>query len=365
MTSPTTSAMKKATIQYVEGSTNFEQSLDVYAPTIEIPSDAPIVVLVVGSGWLGHRAFVSRPFSFQNSAGPLTIASLGCVCVCVRHRGAFIQPPPLLLAASGLLMQWLMLSSLSMLMLTLLLWATWVLLAHGAATPDEMLDDVARALCWVHRERSTLSSSSKPKLIVGGYSSGGHVAMSLLQRPDKLSQWNLPQRAAGFDGVLHVSGVFATRSGSPLPSNRLAHFQTWLVTGGVFGFGDGRGALPSPLHTLSASPASMLGPQSWAAVPHLLVHCEHEAFGLSLVESALGHLLSTSYFASQLRRRGVCVRTESVQRTSHWTILGSESLREALRRAMIEEKWPKPESEPKGRSSATKGSRRRKSSKSK
>ena len=32
--------------------------------------------------------------SWWNSSGPLAIARAGCVCVCIRHRGAFLQPPP-------------------------------------------------------------------------------------------------------------------------------------------------------------------------------------------------------------------------------------------------------------------------------
>ena len=40
------------------------------------------------------------------------------------------------------------------------------------------------------------------------------------------------------------------------------------------------------------------------AVPHLLVHCHHEAFGLPLFEPALSHLLCTPQFAPALRAAG-------------------------------------------------------------
>ena len=49
----------------------------------------PVVVLVVGSGWLGHRNFIYAPTSWWNSSGAKNFARLGYTCVCVRHRGAF------------------------------------------------------------------------------------------------------------------------------------------------------------------------------------------------------------------------------------------------------------------------------------
>jgi len=78
-----------------------------------------------------------------------------------------------------------------------------------------MMDDVAQALVWVRSHRAELAPPDA-KLIIGGYSSGGHVAVSLLQRPDKLAHFGLPP-AAGCDGILLLSGVLATRAGPLLP----------------------------------------------------------------------------------------------------------------------------------------------------
>ena len=158
----------------------------------------------------------------------------------------------------------------------------------------------------------------------------GHVLTSLLQRPDKLKQWGLPERAAGFDGVLFLSGVFGGRSGVPLPP----YLPASLVTKGLdrvcFG-ADGGDALPSPVHTAELSPK----------VPHLLVHCPHEVFGIPLVEPALSHLLCTEAFATALHKCGVPLRLEAVS-SDHWNVLGSQALRATLRKALIEDGWPAP-----------------------
>ena len=84
-------------------STLFEQSLDVYRPSPEAVAarrralktsdgaatngagdgEPPVVALVVGSAWLGHRLFVYGGTSWWNSSGPRAVAELGYVCVCV------------------------------------------------------------------------------------------------------------------------------------------------------------------------------------------------------------------------------------------------------------------------------------------
>ena len=41
---------------------NFEQTLDIYTP-VKPEADAPLVVLVVGSAWLGHSQLIVRLLS--------------------------------------------------------------------------------------------------------------------------------------------------------------------------------------------------------------------------------------------------------------------------------------------------------------
>ena len=67
---------------YYTPSRRFEQSLDVYKPAGTGTPTAPLVVLVVGSAWLGHRWSIYAGTSWWNSSGPKTIAKVGAVCVC-------------------------------------------------------------------------------------------------------------------------------------------------------------------------------------------------------------------------------------------------------------------------------------------
>ena len=327
---PTPKTMSHVRTTHAYGSrSGFESTLDVYTPTTPTPN-APLVVLVVGSAWLGHRSIIYTGTSWWNSAGPLNVCSLGCVCVAIRHRGAFISAPPAFAAIAITAMAFFLLGKAYALGLLSIL-IVWLLAARGAASHDQMLDDVAEALVWVRTNRAKLTApGTEPakRALVGGYSSGGHCAACLLQRPDKLKQWGLPERAAGFDGVLFLSGVFGGRSGVPLPP----YLPASLVTKGLaricFGV-DGADALPSPVHTPESSPK----------VPHLLVHCPHEVFGTPLVEPALSHLLCTEAFATALRKCGVPIRLEAVG-SDHWNVLSSQALRATLRKALIEDGWP-------------------------
>ena len=207
--------MPKRTVFYAPPSQHFERSLDVYSPTSSPGTDhtPPLVIMVVGSGWIGHRAGIYRVFDWWNAAGPATVASVGCTCVCVRHRGAFPRPPPAAIAFA-LACAAALAGCFPRSVCVLLLYGAWLLAARGAATHGAMMDDVAQALVWVRSHRAELAPPDA-KLIIGGYSSGGHVAVSLLQRPEKLAHFGLPP-AAGCDGILLLSGVLATRAGPPL-----------------------------------------------------------------------------------------------------------------------------------------------------
>jgi hypothetical protein len=85
---------------YYTANTLFEQSLDIYRPVknaagggkslrssgefdTSVSNSSAIVVLVVGSAWLGHRSILYSGTSWWNSSGPKAVAELGYVCVCV------------------------------------------------------------------------------------------------------------------------------------------------------------------------------------------------------------------------------------------------------------------------------------------
>jgi hypothetical protein len=259
----------------------FEQSLDIYKPIIMEEAeedetgkeDKPVVVvaLVVGSAWMGHRPLVYTGTSWWNSAGPKSIAQLGCVCVCIRHRGAFpllccvttapttttwlafgkyhnnvlvVVLLPVLLAV--VVTSWFreqggtkgstaapaLLVLCMMIMIFLAVVVCWTSLMmwmrRGSATFDDMLEDVAEAMVWIqnnpqhlrvvkrrrrrrqdeHQEHEN-DAASNSMLLLGGYSSGGHVAATLLQRPDIWQRHGLPLPQECLHGALFVSGVMA------------------------------------------------------------------------------------------------------------------------------------------------------------
>lgn len=230
----------------------FEQSLDVYKPIGYSSKDLPTVILVVGSGWVGHRAFIYAQTSWWNSSGPQTIASLGCTCVCIRHRGAFCRIPSAPVVGQYLAGVLALLSAVlgiqKALWVTAMLALLMILLAiggRGSADFEDMVEDVAKALQWLQNnkevllleensilkplkstvsvsnmtratsESSAISTSSgdefdsdmkvngatgienenesDPPFVFGGYSSGGHVAATLLQQSDEyFSRYGLP-----------------------------------------------------------------------------------------------------------------------------------------------------------------------------
>ena len=105
----------KVTRRYYTSHRRFEQSLDIYEPLDDDDDDDDdddggggsrqqddsqqqqqqqqrrphIVVLVMGSGWLGHRSFIYSGTNWWNSSAPRNIVSCGQVAICIRHSGGF------------------------------------------------------------------------------------------------------------------------------------------------------------------------------------------------------------------------------------------------------------------------------------
>ena len=102
------------------------------------------------SSWSALRGLATTPALFGtawwNASGPKTFAKLGIPCVSIRHRGAFPCPPPVALLFA-LLAAYYFVAPLAQQMISvcLVLGAVWHALAFGAASHDEMMDDVALA----------------------------------------------------------------------------------------------------------------------------------------------------------------------------------------------------------------------------
>ena len=367
---------------------SFEQSLDIYEPpNIDNDNKKPIVILVVGSAWVGHRSFIYAQTSWWNSSGPKAVARLGYTCVCIRHRGSFPRVYSILtllyvvavVAALKCLMDgviFLLFESSTMDFLaewkvngvTALFAAlsTGFFLMElgglGAASFTEMQNDVMDAIAWfdenkdklLHRHRSS-SQTLRRKIVFGGYSSGGHVAATVMQQAHMWKDRNLPNPEVYCSMILYISPVLCTKpyhtdlerhlsslalkkmytsassdhsslsTSSSTPEldvtthslNQSKQAPNWFtdhLLHTVFGY-----EIPSPIHTYTVSPNT----------PHLFIGCNRELFGLNWLDL---------FFASRdyndlLIAKGVDSKYVGVE-SNHWSILGSWDLLEVLEKEL-------------------------------
>ena len=263
-----------STRYYYTDAKRFEQSVDVYQPILssnnnnqtDAEPSGVIVVLTVGSAWMGHCWWIYRACAWWNSSGPRTIATaLQAPTVCVRHRGAFFQLGTgggddddddddssvmgfychrLLLPAAAVaavasaaaaaaastlseqhhsgIAALLVIMVLPFLLLLLvagfLYFLKWC--GRGSARLDDMVEDVATAMAWVQANKDKIllsndnnntKNNDETKIVFGGYSSGGHVAATLLSRPHVWKQHQLPPPERLCSAVLLISGVLAVQ----------------------------------------------------------------------------------------------------------------------------------------------------------
>ena len=298
--------------KHTDTSTLFEQSLDIYRPHVADPK-LPVVVLVVGSAWAGHQPIIYRGTSWWNASGPRTFARTGCTCVCIRHRGGFPRGPPLDIFWRLLLVVFATIYSLHSLdmaivvagilgFLNVLLW--WA--GQGAATLDDMLNDVATALQWVHQNQGMIMGPHN-QLVFGGYSSGGHIAATIMQRPHLLQERGM-EPSQMIQGVLLLSGVLSVR---PFQQGQQRWF-TDMLTSSIFG--DQVASLPSPLESTNHP-----------RLPHLLIGCKYEVFGLPILDA----FFASSQYHKQVQYQNIPSKYVEVD-SNHWNILFSRVLKDVL-----------------------------------
>lgn len=308
----------------------FEESLDVYRPARAHPH-LPVVLLVVGSGWMGHWAWIYRMTSWWNSSGPLTIARTGAICVAIRHPGAYFRIYPMyyiyalgcsipVLMMMQLAWQW----AIALECMIQLILVTLHVGGRDAASLDEMVHSVASATSWIRDNgvRLDLFHDKNEKFVFGGYSSGGHVAMTLLQRPKLLKRYNGWNDRRHLDdilsGVLVISGVLAvTAVDESLPT-----WLTDLVMTIVWG--EQRSCIPSPIQFDVPTTA-----------PILLIGNRKEVFGLSILDV----FFCLKEFAKRLRSNQRQVVVHEVD-SDHWNILASRDLQDVLTHELPRMKIP-------------------------
>jgi acetyl esterase/lipase len=360
------------TKHYYTSHQTYEQSLDIYLPN-NVNSNKPIVALVVGSAWVGHKSFIYAQTSWWNSAGPLTVARLGYPCVCIRHRGSFpriFSPLTVLFVVVAIGLSAFLLEGMSRLLnvsamdlleewsvggatALFVAFATGMLIMdfarRGSASFTDMQKDVMDAMSWFDENRTKLFNEQQSKqrirnkIVFGGYSSGGHVAAMVMQQPHLWKERNLPLPEAYCSTALYISPVLCT---TPYHVNLERHLSSlslkkmstslssstthsieesttkpqapsWLtdhLITTVFGY-----TIPSPIQTYQNSPT----------IPHVFIGCHKEMFGLDWLDL---------FFASRdynelLLARGVDSRFVGVD-SDHWNILRSWELMEVLEREL-------------------------------
>lgn len=369
----------------------FEQSLDIYRPSYppkasqshHHASAKPIVALVVGSAWVGHRSFVYSQTSWWNSSGPKTVARLGYTCICIRHRGSF----PRVFSPLTFLYVTVMIALITVLLDAILSYhdlsivhllgkekfgvpaalfvafsTALILMAlggYGSASFVDMQNDVMDALAWFDANKHALfmeqpqhKTEKNNPFIFGGYSSGGHVAATVMQQPEMWQARNLPDPREYCSSALYISPVLSTkpyhvdfeRNSSSLSMSKISRVSSstckldsisnrlpcslsdknqpppsWLTNELVRAAFGTDADIPSPIHTYNKSPP----------IPHIFIGCKNELFGLKWLDL----FFCSEDYCELLKSMGVESRYIPVN-SDHWNILGSYDLAVVLEREL-------------------------------
>ena len=321
-----------------------EQSLDIYQPTTttrrkilnkddddnDENDDALVLVLVMGSGWMGHAKWVYMMTNWWNSQCPDSICSqLGITCITIRHSGGFFNP--IILTIFTIVM--LCLIRPTWYVLWLLCYIILFVQSFGAATMDEMLQDVSTAINFLHNNTQKLgldnnnNNNKDCKFVVGGYSSGAHLAATYLNRIQHLNHNNNNNNNERIVGVCYLSGVLS------LKNDIIMKLICMIV------FGTTTDRLPSPLDDMITSSRTTSSSSSTTTLPiictlpHLLIGCQYEIFGIPYILDNV--FCSNKYYQhiSDGNKFSRCILLPSSSLTStnnHWTMLSSIDLTTAL-----------------------------------
>ena len=247
-----------------------------------------------------------------------------------------------------------------------------LLLVHvvgaGCASADEMQEDVADALKFMHDNREKLGldfasagekktgarggHTNRPRLVLGGYSSGGHVCATIVRREGLWRDRGLPSPSDFAGAMLYISPVLATRSwgggksmttpaadsgeessaslpslapsdrsessGCERPSDaRSANSNVKRNPTRSFGWSSARPPCRPPC-TMSSTAEAVRATTA--------TRRRNEVFGLTLLDAFFA---SEEYSDALSKTHGVDSRYRAVE-SDHWNVLGSTALRDAL-----------------------------------
>eukprot|EP00980_Cylindrotheca_fusiformis_P019132 scaffold6484_cov78-Cylindrotheca_fusiformis.AAC.1 len=282
----------------------YEQSLDVYHPLLlqeddnNDKSEKPVIVLVMGSGWMGHIGI----YLYFHSTFRWFLSQSIHSTTSHPNDGTFVIPSITTTIQQQQQQRFLFLHG-----------------QNAATTIDEMTDDVAAALQYVQENSIELGISNNSKLIIGGYSSGGHLLATYI---NGIQQNDIDddsrRRKLNLDrivGVLYLSAVFS------LDNCWFINILTYIV------FGRWSWQMPSsssPMTTISDSYLVTREKQ----LPHLIIGCQKETFGIPILDHAFATLEYWDKIKQQQysKSSSKCVLVPS----NHWCILSSTALTDAL-----------------------------------
>jgi hypothetical protein len=212
-----------------------------------------------------------------------------------------------------------------------------------------MIDDVKTALQYIdsnakdwwkhHRHRD--QQSQKIPIVFGGYSSGAHVAATVLdqhlnmdKQQQQQQQQQQPYHSIDIISILYLSGVLHVSS------------SCWIMTiVSLVALGEWPSNVPSPIQQLRSTKKST---QDYPK--HVLVGCQNEIFGLPILTSSfvskeyadiLNDKNGTKNCSSDTDAAAAAAAAAASEcillpqwTCNHWSVLSSVALRDALRTSL-------------------------------
>ena len=327
--------MKKKCVyltNYCSFERSFERSFDIYyAP--ENPSKTnkyPILIMAMGSGWLGHTPLIYTISNWWNKTLAINLGKEGVTCIYIRHRGACIQVSKLIYVGVSiffLLLNYYYTFEYGKIFLPLLPLLYWDYISSGDARYNTMISDIADCLSYIYKNRLDISKStgSNGNFIVGGYSSGSHILLSVLQSGILQSEkYNMPPINKLYSALLFVSGVFST---SPFPCEQEEFCFTAFIRKtflqAIFKNSYPEVIKRSPIHNIDKLPRN---------IPYIISYCRNEIFSIKWIEDTFSSLFSSRQFieqADKINKNDLPIVSLELE-CNHWTILNSDKLIEFI-----------------------------------
>ena len=187
---------------------------------------------------------------------------------------------------------------------------------------------IADSLFYIYNNREIIrkKTGSNGKFIVGGYSSGAHILLSVLQSGILQSEkYNIPNTSDLYDAILLISGVFSTRIINPSIDTYWDNFILKKFLQTIFKNSYTEVIKNSPFHNMEKHPIKL---------PFLIAYCKYEVFNIIFLENRLRELFSSTEFINKINKinkinnidkQSIKIKNIEIN-SNHWSILNSNEL---------------------------------------